>query len=108
MERAEKTARMLDVTYQTSLLPDNTDRIDRLDRSERADRHDRAGRAEAAWSAVLGISELHGAYHARHVAISDREVMQFMVRDSGNLSSIAACLAAARENARAVRSALTT
>jgi uncharacterized alpha-E superfamily protein len=34
--------------------------------------------------------------------------MHFMVRDTSNYSSIASCLAAARENARAVRSALTT
>ena len=90
MERAENTARMLDVTYQTSLLPERT------------------GRVGTAWSAVLGISELHGLYHARHEAVTGPEVMRFMVRDNQNLSSIAACLAAARENARAVRSALTT
>lgn len=90
MERAENTARMLDVNYQTSLLPE------------------RAGSVEAAWSAVLGISELHGAYHSRHSRIHSEAVMQFMVRDTTNYSSIASCLAAARENARAVRSALTT
>ena len=90
MERAENTARMLDVNYQTSLLPE------------------RAGSAEAAWSAVLGISELHGAYHSRHSRIHSEGVMHFMVRDTTNYSSIASCLSAARENARAVRSALTT
>ena len=81
---------MLDVNYQTSLLPE------------------RAGSVEAAWSAVLGISELHGAYLSRHRHISSEGVMQFMVRDTGNASSIASCLSAARENARAVRSVLTT
>ena len=90
MERAENTARMLDVNYQTSLLPE------------------RAVSAEAAWSAVLGISELHGAYANRHRQISGEGVMHFMVRDMGNASSIASCLSAARENARAVRSVLTT
>jgi uncharacterized alpha-E superfamily protein len=34
--------------------------------------------------------------------------MDFMVRDADNLSSIASCLASARENARAVRGTLTT
>ena len=90
MERAENTARMLDVTYQTSLLPERT------------------GRVGTAWSAVLGISELHADYHRQHESVSGPEVMRYMVRDTQNLSSIAACLAAARENARAVRSALTT
>jgi uncharacterized alpha-E superfamily protein len=90
MERAENTARMLDVNYQTSLLPE------------------RSGSAEAAWSAVLGISELHGAYFSRHRSLTSEGVMHFMVRDTSNYSSIASCLSAARENARAVRSALTT
>jgi uncharacterized alpha-E superfamily protein len=90
MERAENTARMLDVNYQTSLLPE------------------RAVGVQAAWSAVLGISELHEAYASVHTQISSEGVMHFMVRDTGNASSIASCLAAARENARAVRSVLTT
>ena len=38
MERAENTARMLDVNYQTSLLPQSADR------------------AELGWAGVLGIS----------------------------------------------------
>ena len=90
MERAENTARMLDVQYQTSLLPE------------------RDGHILKGWDALLGISELHEAYHASHATIDGGQVMRFMVRDTGNLSSIAACLSAARENARAVRSALTT
>lgn len=90
VERAENTARMLDVNYQTSLLPE------------------RSGSVEAAWSAVLGISELHDAFHSRHPHISSEAVMHFMVRDTTNYSSIASCLSAARENARAVRSVLTT
>ncbi|MFM2186161.1 MAG: hypothetical protein RIR43_733 [Pseudomonadota bacterium] len=90
MERAENTARMLDVNYQTSLLPE------------------RGVSSEAAWSAVLGISELHHAYFNRHRTLNSDGVMHFMVRDTANFSSIASCLSAARENARAVRSALTT
>jgi uncharacterized alpha-E superfamily protein len=90
MERAENTARMLDVNVQTALLPEAT------------------GRANEAWNAMLGISELHALYHARHAAVEGPQVVHFMVRDTGNLSSIGSCLQAARENARAVRSALTT
>ncbi len=40
--------------------------------------------------------------------MSPRDVMDFMVRDASNSSSICACLQAARENARAVRGSLTT
>jgi uncharacterized alpha-E superfamily protein len=90
MERAENTARMLDVNYQTSLLPQSADT------------------ALAGWSGLLSISELTWAYQQQHRQIDARSVMDFMVRDEGNLSSIWNCLRAARENARAVRGALTT
>jgi uncharacterized alpha-E superfamily protein len=90
MERAENTARMLDVNYQTSLLPQSADE------------------AEAGWRGLLSISELTGSFHRRHKQVNARNVMDFMVRDAANPSSIHACLQAARENARAVRGTLTT
>ena len=43
-----------------------------------------------------------------HAALTAREVIDFMARDPNNPSSIYCCLQAARENARAVRGALTT
>lgn len=89
-ERAENTARMLDVNVQTALLPQSD-----------AD-------AQQAWRAILGISELQQAYDSRHAVLAPSEVIDFMVRDPGNPSSIAACLNGARENARAVRGTLTT
>jgi uncharacterized alpha-E superfamily protein len=90
MERAENTARMLDVNYQMSLLPQS------------------AEQAQQGWQGVLGISELTDSFAARYPDFDGRNVMEFMVRDAGNPSSINACVAAARENARAVRGALTT
>ena len=90
MERAENTARMLDVNYQTDLLPQS------------------AARTEQGWAGVLGISELTQAFHERHARADAKSVMHFMVCDGGNPSSIASCLAIARENARAVRGTLTT
>jgi uncharacterized alpha-E superfamily protein len=89
-ERAENTARMLDVNVQTALLPQSD-----------AD-------AQGAWRAILGISELQQAYDSRHARLAPRDVIDFMVRDPSNPSSIAACLNGARENARAVRGTLTT
>jgi uncharacterized alpha-E superfamily protein len=89
-ERAENTARMLDVNYQTSLLP----------QSEAV--------AQLGWQGLLSISELLFRYKERHGEIQAREVMDFMVKDENNPSSILSCLGAARENARAVRGALTT
>ena len=90
MERAENTARMLDINYQTSLLPQSADM------------------AEEGWRGLLSISELTGPYYKKHSDVSAQSVMDFMVSDESNPSSIAACLHAARENARAVRGALTT
>ena len=90
MERAENTARMLDVNYQTSLLPQSADM------------------AEQGWRGLLSISELTADFGQRYREVNARNVMDFMVRDEGNLSSIWNCLRAARENARAVRGTLTT
>ena len=89
-ERAENTARMLDVNYQTSLLP-QSDRV-----------------VQVGWQGLLSISELLYAYNQRYGAIQARSVMDFMVKDETNPSSIVSCLSAARENARAVRGTLTT
>jgi len=90
-ERAENTARMLDVNYQTSLLPQS------------------AAVAQLGWQGLLAISELVPAYTAKYGQdITARNVMDFMVRDASNPSSIVSCLQAARENARAVRGVLTT
>jgi uncharacterized alpha-E superfamily protein len=90
MERAENTARMLDVNYQTSLLPRSADA------------------AEKGWKGLLSISELSGDFAERYGDIHARNVMDYMVRDEKNPSSIHSCLLAARENARAVRGTLTT
>jgi uncharacterized alpha-E superfamily protein len=90
MERAENTARMLDVNYQMSLLPQSVEA------------------AEKGWRGLLSISELSGDFARRYGEITPRAVMDYMVRDAGNGSSIRSCLMAARENARAVRGTLTT
>ena len=89
-ERAENTARMLNVGYETALLPQST------------------AKAQEGWMGLLSISELIPAYTARHGAVTRDGVLDFMVRDGNNPSSILSCLRGARENARAVRGALTT
>jgi uncharacterized alpha-E superfamily protein len=90
VERAENTARMLDVNVQTSLLPQS------------------ATAAEQGWRAMLGISELQVRFDARYDTVTPDNVLSFMVQDATNPSSIYSCLQAARENARAVRGTLTT
>jgi uncharacterized alpha-E superfamily protein len=64
--------------------------------------------AQAGWQGLLSISELLPMYKEKHDQIRAREVMEFMVKDESNPSSIVSCLSAARENARAVRGTLTT
>ena len=64
--------------------------------------------AEAGWRALLDLSDLYPAYSARHAEPTQRGVIDFMVRDEDNPASIKSCLQAARENARAVRTVLTT
>jgi uncharacterized alpha-E superfamily protein len=89
-ERAENTARMLDVAVQTAMLPQS------------------AGDMEQAWRAMLGISELQAAFDAAYGTLDAKNVLAFMASDPANPSSIVSCLTAARENARAVRGVLTT
>ncbi|ASC64933.1 alpha-E domain-containing protein [Achromobacter denitrificans] len=89
-ERAENTARMLDVNLQMSLLPQD------------------AQTREGSWLGVLRISELQGLYQQKYATISPHDVLEYMVRDPENPSSIFSCMRAARENARAVRGSLTT
>ncbi|MET0322457.1 MAG: alpha-E domain-containing protein, partial [Duganella sp.] len=48
------------------------------------------------------------AFEEQYPTVAAREVIDFMVRDTGNPSSIVSCLTEARENARAVRGTLTT
>jgi uncharacterized alpha-E superfamily protein len=90
MERAENTARMLDVNYEASLLPQSADA------------------AEKGWKGLLSISELTGDFAKRYGAVTPASVIRYMVSDENNGSSIRNCLQAARENARAVRGTLTT
>ena len=76
-ERAENTARMLDVAVQTSMLPQS------------------AQDAQAAWRAMLSISELEAAFDKRYEVLDSKTVLAFMVSDPENPSSIASCLTGA-------------
>jgi uncharacterized alpha-E superfamily protein len=87
-ERAENTARMLDVNVQMGMMAVSS-------------------RAQG-WEGMLAISELVPQYQKLYGEVSPRAALEFMVRDARNGSSIISCLQAARENARAVRFSLTT
>ncbi|MFA7282060.1 MAG: alpha-E domain-containing protein [Sterolibacterium sp.] len=90
MERAENTARMLDVTYRMSLLKHST------------------AEPFQHWSAMLSISGLHFDFAKRYDEINADTVLRFMALDEDNPASIFNSLQNARENARAVRGAITS
>ncbi|MFD0914514.1 alpha-E domain-containing protein [Methylophilus luteus] len=89
IERAENVARVLEVTYSMSLLP--TD----------------ASNEQELWDTVLEIAGVRDIYDATYQEISATHVIQHLVMDSQNPSSIYSSLRSARENARAVRVAMT-
>ena len=94
IERAENTARILDVTYRMSLLPY---------------RVMEPGQAWAEpWAVPLITSGLATVYYARYPALTSENVLRFMVSDRSHPSSIVSCIYAARESARAVRGAITS
>ncbi|MBV8634671.1 MAG: alpha-E domain-containing protein [Burkholderiaceae bacterium] len=89
-ERAENTARLLDVNVQTAMMPQSPES------------------AERGWRAMLSICELQPHFDEKFGILTAKDVIDFMVRDPNNPSSIVSCLRGARENARAVRGTLTT
>jgi len=94
IERAENTARLLDVTYRMSLLP-----------YEAVE----PGLAWAEpWAVPLITSGLATAFYQRFPQLSAENVLRFMVLDAANVSSIYCCMRAARESARSVRGAITS
>lgn len=90
MERAENLARLLDVTYQMSLVPQSEEK------------------ANQSWNAIIALNSLEETFAAKYPAVNGENVLKFMVSDPDNFSSIHSCLRLARENAHAVRGTLTT
>jgi len=89
-ERAENTARMLDVNHQTSLLPQPAEFL------------------EQSWKKLLTISKLEDTFLSQYDVINRENVLDFMIYETSNPSSIVSCLYAARENARVIRGKITS
>lgn len=90
VERAENIARLIEVGYRIVLLP----------RSNDEDFH-------AEWKSTLQSAGCLDGYLAKHGKFETRNVIDYMLFDAENPSSVAACLGTARGNARAQRTALT-
>ena len=88
-ERAENLARLLDITWQTSLVPQ---------KEEHALRN---------WNAALLCHDQLKRYLDSYHEVTAEKVLVFMMFDPNNPSSIYSCLKSARENAHAVRGTLT-
>ena len=88
-ERAENLARMLDVNYRMSLFPQSSQGLTQ------------------GWNALLAISDLMGEFKNRYAQTTPQNALAFFAFDQSNPFSIVSCWRAARENARAVRGALT-
>jgi uncharacterized alpha-E superfamily protein len=89
MERAENMARLLEVGHRISLMP---------------------GRIEGhrdEWRSTLLSAACEESYLQKHEDVTGENVINFLVFDESNPSSIRSVVRAARNNGRAVRTALT-
>ncbi len=87
IERAENIARLVDVGLRVSLTRTDTGDDD--------------------WDGVLQSADVREPYLATHPAVTASDAIDYLLRDTGNPSSVVSCIEAARNNARMVRTALT-
>ena len=88
LERAENTARLIEAGFRIALT--------------------RSTNAEAEWRSVIVTSAAQASYEAGHDVYDSAQVVDFLLRDLANPSSVVSVIKAARDNARLVRTALTT
>ncbi|PZF78203.1 hypothetical protein DK847_04310 [Aestuariivirga litoralis] len=89
MERAENMARLLEVGYRISLMPGAIE-----------------GHRDE-WRSTLQSCACDHGYNQKHEEIATAKVIDFLIFDEDNPSSIRSCIKTARNNGRAVRTALT-
>lgn len=87
LERSENTARLIEAGFRMAL----TRTLD----------------GEDEWESVLSSVGCLQSYHDAHASIHPDQVVDFLLRDRDNLMSVISVMRAARENARASRTALT-
>jgi uncharacterized alpha-E superfamily protein len=89
MERAETTARLLEVGSRIALIPS-------------------AAGYRNEWDSLLRATGTADGFAARHKEATQKNIENYLFFDHDNPSSVAACITRARENGRIVRTALTT
>lgn len=88
LERSENTARLLEAGFRMALT--------------------RSTDAESEWRSIVTTSGTISGYGKKHDGFTDTQVIDYLLRDSDNPSSVISATKAARDNARLVRTALTT
>ena len=88
LERAENTARLVDAGFRIALTRSNS--------------------AESEWRSVIATSAATQAFEERYNTYDSEQVVNFLLRDLDNPSSVLSVIKSARDNARLVRTALTT
>lgn len=88
IERAENVARSMEVNAHMTL--------------------DLPGEDQAQWMPLVTIAGAEKMFREQYGEATQESVIHFLAFDPGNPSSILSCLSAARENARAIRSYITT
>ncbi len=87
LERSENTARLLDAGFRIALT--------------------RSSAAENEWASVVATAGVAQSYKQKYDHYDSRNVIDFLLRDRLNSSSVMSVIDAARNNARMVRTALT-
>ncbi|HZH09395.1 MAG TPA: alpha-E domain-containing protein [Microvirga sp.] len=91
VERAENTARILDVAYRMASMPISYNDVE-------------TNEWESALTTACGIDQFRALYGD----VTPEKVIEFLAFSEENSSSIQSCFNTARQNARSVRSALTS
>lgn len=88
LERAENTARLIEAGFRIALT--------------------RSTNAEAEWRSVISTLAAQQCYESIHDGYDSARVVNFLLREAGNPGSVLSIIKSARDNARMVRTALTT
>lgn len=88
LERAENTARLIEAGFRIALT--------------------RSADPESEWKSVIVTAAQQDAYQKKHDGYDSTRVTEFLLRDPDNPSSVRSTMKTARDNARLVRTALTT
>ena len=88
LERAENNARLIEAGFRIAL----TRSVDTSDE----------------WKSIITTAAAHEAYAAKHSGYDGTQVIDFLLRDKDNPGSVLSVVKSARDNARLVRTALTS